>query len=62
MTTEYGFDFGPLKVERTWGDPQVGYGIQVTVGKRLLSIEATPRGRKAIVREYVGGTRWRELQ
>ncbi len=62
MATQYGFDFGPLKVERTFGDKRWGYGVHVTIGKRVLSIESTPGGRRSIVREHVGNNEWRELK
>lgn len=62
MTTQYGFDFGPLKVERTFGDARYGYGIHVTVGKRVLSIESSPHGRNLTVREHMGGNEWFEVE
>lgn len=61
MITEYGFDYGPMKVERAWGDSRVGYGIQIKVGKRIFSIETSPAGRTVKISEHEGGNVWRPL-
>lgn len=65
MTNEpspYGFTFGPITVERTWGDPRIGYGVQVRVGKEVISIESSPQGRSVRVTKHVGANKWQELK
>lgn len=41
--TEYGFEFGPAKVERAWSH-QGHVGIMIHTGKQLLNIRVTPTG------------------
>jgi hypothetical protein len=50
-TTDYGFDFGPMKVERWISDPKYGYVLGITIGDRVIDIRCSPKGRNVRVEE-----------
>ena len=44
-TTDYGFDFGPMKVERWVSDPKYGYVVGITIGNKVVEVVCSPKGR-----------------
>lgn len=46
MTTEYGFKWGPMTVERCISDPKLGYLLTVSAGGKTLELVCTPTGKK----------------
>lgn len=49
--TDYGFEFGPMKVERWISDPKYGYVVGVTIGKKVIEIVTSPKGRNVRIVE-----------
>jgi len=49
--TAYGFDFGPMKVERWISDPKYGYVLGITIGNKVVEVVCSPKGRNVRVEE-----------
>ena len=49
--TRYGFNWGPLVVQREISDPKLGYILRVRTAHKALEIRTSPRGRVLTVTE-----------
>ena len=46
VETQYGFNWGPLVVERLFSDPKFGVVIALKAGDRTVEVRVSPAGRK----------------
>lgn len=53
MTTEtrYGFQWGPIEVERAISDPKYGYVLTIRTPHQVLDVQVSPTGRKLTTRQ-----------
>ena len=54
--TNYGFNFGPMVIERLAHESARFYALMVKVGKHRVEIVASPKGRNIYVRQYIKKT------
>ena len=44
LETQYGFEWGEMKIERTASGPKWGWVVTIQTSKQIMEIRATPSG------------------